>query len=86
MRSGDSNGRSNLNILLLHNVFVQPWRKMSIRIHGDNLLLVAPLREGTDVCSRFSVGKVWLVVDIEVLAGYGKSVIDAVGAAMGANS
>jgi hypothetical protein len=49
---------------------------MSKRVHGNNLLLVAPLRKRSDGCGRLGVGEVRLVCDVEVATCYGKSVID----------
>lgn len=49
---------------------------MAIGVHGHNLLLVTPLWEGADFRSRLGVGEVWLVGDVEVLACYGKGVVN----------
>jgi hypothetical protein len=76
--SGDGNGRSDLNIILVHGFFVQPGREMTVRVHGHNLLGITPLREGSDLCSRLSVSEVWLMSDVEVLAGDGQSIVDGV--------
>lgn len=49
---------------------------MTIGVHGHDLLLVAPLWEGTDLRGWLGIGEVWLVGDVEILACHGKSVID----------
>jgi hypothetical protein len=59
---------------------------MSIWIHGHNLLLVAPLWERTNFGSGFCVGEVWLMGDVEVLAGDGKSVVDGIRTPMSTDS
>lgn len=51
---------------------------MTVGVHCDNLLLVVPLWEGTDVGSGFSVSEVWLVCDVEILASYSKRVVDGI--------
>ena len=76
--SGDGNGRSDLNIILIHGFLVQPGCEMAVWVHGHNLLWVAPLRERTDLRGRLSVSEVWLVCDVEVLAGNGQSIVDGV--------
>lgn len=83
---GDGYGRPDLNVILVHGLLVQPWCEMTVRVHSHNLLLVAPLREGTNFCSRLSVGEVRLVSDVKVLACYGKGVVDGIRASMSANS
>lgn len=42
-------------VLLFHNVLEGPWNKVTPRIHGDDLLLVAPLGEGPNLGSRLRV-------------------------------
>ena len=76
--SRDGDGGSDLHIILVHDILVQPWCKMAIRIHSYNLLLVAPLRERTNLGGRLCIGEVWLVGDVEVLACYSKSIVDGV--------
>lgn len=76
--SRDGNGGSDLHIILVHDILVQPWCEMAIRIHSHNLPLVAPLRERANLGGRLRVGEVWLVGDVEVLACYGKSIVDGV--------
>jgi hypothetical protein len=82
----DSDSGSDLHIILVHNILVQPWCEMAIRIHSHNLLLVAPLRKRANLGSGLGVGEVWLVGDVEVLACYSKGIIDGVRASVGANS
>lgn len=74
----DGDGGSDLHIILVHDILVQPWCEMAIRIHSHNLLLVAPLWERANLGCRLSVGEVWLVGDVEVLACYSKSIVDGV--------
>ena len=76
--SCNSNGGSDLHVILVHDIFVQPRCEMAVGIHSHNLLLVAPLRERTNFSGRLSVCKVWLVRDVEVLAGYSKGIVDGV--------
>jgi len=52
---------------------------MAIWIHGNNLLWVPPCWEGADLGGGLSVGEVGLMGDVEVLACYGKRVVDGVG-------
>jgi hypothetical protein len=59
---------------------------MTIRIHSHDLLLVAPLWERSNLCGWFGVGKVWLVGNVEILAGYCKCVIDRVRATVSTDS
>lgn len=59
---------------------------MAVGIHGDDFLLVAPLREGPDLGRGFGVCEVWLVGDVEVLACNSKSIVDGIRTAMGTNS
>lgn len=47
-----------LTILSIHGLFKEPRRKVTERIHGNDLLLVGPLREWPDVYGGFSVGEV----------------------------
>ena len=49
---------------------------MTVRIHGNDLLLVIPLREGPNVRGGLSVGEVGLVGDIEILAGYSQRIVN----------
>lgn len=63
-------------ILRLHGAFKKPRRQVTQRIHGDNLLLVGPLGERTNVGSRLGVGKIGsasfqLLVFRESLFGWG---------------
>jgi hypothetical protein len=51
---------------------------MTVRIHGHDLLRVAPLRERSNLRSRLSVGKVRLVSDVEVLAGYSQGIVNRI--------
>ena len=51
---------------------------MTVWIHSYNLLLVAPLWEGTDLRRGLSVGEIRLVSNIEVLAGDGERVVNGV--------
>jgi hypothetical protein len=74
--TGDGNGRPDLDIVLVHCLLEQPWSEMTIRIHSYNLLFVAPLWERSNLRSRFGVGEVWLMGDVEVLACYGKRIVD----------
>lgn len=76
--SCDGNGRSDLNIILVHSFLVQPGCKMAVWVHGHDFLWVTPLRERTNLCGRLGVSEVWLVGDIEVLACYGQSIVDGV--------
>jgi hypothetical protein len=48
---------------------------MAIRIHCNNFLWVAPLRERSDLRSRLCVGEVRLVSDVEVFACYSKRIV-----------
>jgi len=84
--SCNGNGRPDFNIVLVHGFLVQPGCKMAIGVHCHNLLPVAPLGEGPNLCSGLSVGEIGLVGDVQVLAGYGKSVVDGVGASVSTNS
>jgi len=54
-------------------------------IHGDDLLGVGPLREGTNSRGRLSVSEIGLVINLEVLNCDSKSVIDTIGTTMGTN-
>lgn len=45
-------------MLLLHDVFKRPWREMSPRIHGHDLVTISPLRERPNAGSRVSIGKI----------------------------
>ena len=83
--SRNGNGRPNLHIVLVHDILVQPWCKMTIWIHSHNLLPVAPLRERANLGGWLRVGKVWLVGDVQVLACHGKGIVDGVRASVGAN-
>ena len=76
--SGDGDGRSDLNVILVHGLLVQPWREMTVRVHGHNLLLVAPLWKWSNLGSRLSVGEVRLVSDVKVLACYSQCIVDGV--------
>ena len=86
MSSGNGYCWPNLYVFLRNDVFEEPGGKMTERIHGDDLLRVTPLREWANVGSRFRVGEVWLMVDVEILAGDGESVIYGVRSSVSANS
>lgn len=86
MCTSDGDSRSNLNVILIHGFFEQPRSQVTVRIHSHDLLLVGPLREGSDLCSGFSVREVRFVGDVEVLACYSKGVVDGVGASMSTDS
>lgn len=47
-----------LTIIFLHRIFKEPWCKMTQGIHGNNLFLVGPLREWTNISRRLRVGKI----------------------------
>lgn len=49
---------------------------MAIGVHGYNLLRIAPLGKGADLCSGLCVCEVWLVRNVKVLARYSESVVD----------
>lgn len=51
-------------IVFLNCVLEQPRSKMSPRVHGDNLLVVSPLREGANIGGRLGVGKIGSVSDL----------------------
>ena len=57
-------GRSDVDVLVAHNVVEDPGRQVAERVHGYNLLLVAPSGEGADDGGGFSVGEVRPVVDV----------------------
>jgi hypothetical protein len=78
VRSSDGNSRPDLNIFFVHGLLVQPRRKMSVWVHRNDLLLVVPLWERTDVGGRLSVCEVWLVRDVKVLTCYSKRVVDRI--------
>lgn len=59
---------------------------MSKWIHGYNLLLVAPLREGANGGCRFSVCEIRLVCDVEIAARYSKGMVNGIRTTMGTNS
>lgn len=52
------NVSASFTIVFLNDVLEQPWSQMSPGIHGDNLLVVSPLRKGTNVGGRLGVGEV----------------------------
>lgn len=81
----DGNGGTNLDILLVYVIIVQPRGQMAQGIHGDDLLGVGPLREGANGRGRFSVCEIGLVINLEVLNCDSKSVVDTIGTAMGTN-
>ena len=58
---------------------------MSKWVHGDDLAWVAPLRKGTNRHCRLSVRVIWLVINVELLAGDSQAMVERVGAAMGSN-
>jgi hypothetical protein len=51
---------------------------MTIRIHSNDLLRVAPLRERSNLRGRLSVRKVRLVGDVKVLACDSQGVVDGI--------
>lgn len=81
----DGNSRTNLDILLVYVIIVQPRGQVTQGIHGDDLLGVGPLREGTNSRGRLSVSEIGLVIYLEVLNCNSKSVIDTIGTTMGTN-
>jgi hypothetical protein len=81
----DGNSGTNLDILLVYVIIVQPRGQMTQGIHGNDLLGVGPLREGANGCGRLSVSEIGLVINLEVLNCDGKSVVDTIGTTMGAN-
>lgn len=55
---------------------------MAIGVHGNDLLLVVPLRERSNVGSGLGVGEIRLVCDVEVLASDSKCVVDRIRASV----
>jgi hypothetical protein len=45
-------------ILLFNCILKEPRSEMTKRIHGNDLLLVGPLRERPDVCGWLGVGEI----------------------------
>lgn len=45
-------------VILSNDVFEQPWRQMSIGIHGHDLVSVTPLRERSNVDGGLRVGEI----------------------------
>jgi hypothetical protein len=82
----DGNRGSNLHVLLVHGLFVQPRRKMAVWVHGNNLLRIPPCRKGADLGGGLGVSEVRLVGDVKVLARDGKRVVDGVGASVRSDS
>jgi hypothetical protein len=82
----DGNGGTNLNIVLVHGLLEKPRGKMTVWIHGYNLLLVAPLWERANLRSRFGIGEIWLVCNVEVLACYSEGVVYGIGTSMSTDS
>ena len=58
---------------------------MAIWIHGNDLLLVVPLRERSNAGSGLGVGEIGLVCDVEVLASDSKRVVDRIRASVSSN-
>lgn len=44
-----------ITILLFNDILEGPWNQVTPRIHGNNLLLIAPLRKWPNVNSRLSI-------------------------------
>lgn len=51
---------------------------MTVGVHRDDLLLIVPLWEWTDIGGGLSVCEVWLMGNVKVLAGYSKRIVDRV--------
>jgi hypothetical protein len=83
VRPGDGDSWANLNVVLVHDVFVQPGRKMTVWVHSNNLLPIVPLRERSNIRSRLGVCEVWLVGNVEVLACHGEGVVDGIRPSVG---
>jgi hypothetical protein len=49
---------SKRTVVLVHQVLEEGLGQMAKRVHGDDLLLVMPLREGSNRDSRLGVGEV----------------------------
>jgi hypothetical protein len=47
-----------ITLFVLHHVLECPGCEMSPRVHGDDLVAVAPLRERAYTGSRFGVGEI----------------------------
>ena len=60
--------RDSHTVFLVDEVLESPRHKMTPWIHGHNLFLVCPLREGANIDRRFCVGKVGTMVWIQLLA------------------
>jgi hypothetical protein len=58
---------------------------MAIWIHGNDLLLVVPLRERSNAGSGLSVGEIGLVRDVELTASDSKRVVDRIRASVSSN-
>jgi hypothetical protein len=82
----NSNGRPDLNILIVNVVLELPRRNMAQRIHRNDLLDSRPLRKGANDFCWLGIREIRLVVQIEVLAGDCQSVIDGIGTSMCSNS
>lgn len=85
MCPSDGDGGPDLDIFLVHGPLEQPRRKMAIWIHGNDLLLVVPLRERSNAGSGLGVGEIGLVCDVEVLASDSKRVVDRIRASVSSN-
>jgi hypothetical protein len=58
-----SSGSDSPTIFFLYCILKKPWSQVTKRIHGDDLLLISPLRERTDICSWFCVCKIGSATD-----------------------
>jgi len=62
VRTCDCNGWSDFHVLVVNVVLIEPRGEVAQRVHGNDLLGVAPCRERTYGDRGLSVGEVWLVV------------------------
>jgi len=85
MRLRDCDCRTNLDAFLVDIFLVKPGCKMSIGIHRDNLLGISPLRKRADSNCRLGIGKVWLVIWLELIDCESKGMVYAVRTAMSTN-
>jgi len=85
MRFSHCDRGSNLDILVLDVVIVQPRCEMSPRIHCNDFLGVIPCRKRSDIRSGLSVGEIRLVISVHLLTRDCKCVIDTVRASVSPN-
>jgi hypothetical protein len=67
MRLGDGDGGSDLHALLVNVLLVEPRGQMTVRVHGNDLLGVGPLRERANSNRGLSVCEVGFVVGLELV-------------------